>query len=70
MISMTSLGSLGICFRFLKGELGGNSYPLEDTFRVADPNGIISFIGVELASISVSPYIREFHISCKSDLLT
>ena len=43
MISMTSLGSLGICFRFLKGELGGNSYPLEDTFRVADPNGIYIF---------------------------
>ena len=24
-------------------ELGGNSYPLEDTFRVADPNGIYIF---------------------------
>ena len=25
--------------RFLKGELGGNSNPLEDTFRVANPSG-------------------------------
>jgi endonuclease/exonuclease/phosphatase family metal-dependent hydrolase len=25
--------------RFLRGELGGNAYPLEDTFRVADPSG-------------------------------
>ena len=28
-----------LAIRFLKGELGGNPHPLEDTFRVADPSG-------------------------------
>ena len=28
-----------LAIRYLKGELGGNPHPLEDTFRVADPSG-------------------------------
>jgi len=44
-----------LAIRYLKGELGGNPHPLEDTFRVADPSGNgETFPGVKIDYVMAS----------------